>query len=164
MNKLLHFKTMFISRWIESARDEGFASLPGHKLLLFFLSCAITLVLSFGFLIGRLDGGLATLIEWGRVAAPPTPNYYLPPIFEMIAKCESGGSHYDQSGRVVRGRKDRHDIGLYQINEIIHRDAIKKTGLNIYAEEGNVAFAAHLYKIAGLEPWRLSRSCWRKYL
>jgi len=162
--KIIFSRTPVLRYWIESAKNEGFASEPAHKLLLFSLSFFQVLILGFGLMTNRLDGGLATLLEWGRVTAPPVPRYYLPPIFEMIARCESGGNHFDALGRVVRGRKNRHDIGLYQINEVIHQDLIKKTGLDIYTEEGNTAFAAYLYKIAGLKPWYLSRSCWRRYL
>lgn len=150
---------------IRLASQEGFASPTAHKLLLLSLCLLLVPLLGLGVLTNRLSSNLALLLEWGKIEAlPRIYNSDLPPIFGAIAACESGGRHYDENGRVVRGRKNRHDIGLYQINEIVHKTAIKKTGLDIYTEEGNTAFAAYLYEAAGLDPWRLSRSCWRKYL
>ncbi len=156
----------FLEKWLESTQKEGFDCEAGHKLTLFFTYTFLVLLLGLSALAGRLDGNLAYLAEWGRVSGLVPTRYHtsLPPIFAVIAKCESGGSHYDEQGRVARGRINRHDVGLYQINEVIHKIAIKKMGLDIYTPSGNTAFATYLYQKSGLEPWRPSRPCWRKYL
>ncbi len=166
MSDLLKFFSHVTSEWLNEAKKEGNNSPAAFKLLLSAIVLALFLILAFGALTGRLVGNLAYVAEWSQIAGiiKPFYNSNLPPIFTAIAKCESGGSQYDEDGRVVRGRVNRHDVGLYQINEVIHERAIDTTGLNIYEEEGNAQFAAYLYQQSGLKPWSSSRNCWARYL
>ncbi|MDO8574342.1 MAG: hypothetical protein Q7R86_01835 [bacterium] len=164
--KLNYIKKRFldsalIQNWRRDVETDGFDCYATRKLLLMAMMVVIVIIYGFGLITGRLSVGLAYLAMAGRVP-PPERNLVanLPPIFKVIADCESGGRQFDDRGRVVRGRKNRFDIGLYQINEVIHKKAIKETGFDIYTEEGNTNFAAYLYDLAGLEPWRNSKSCW----
>lgn len=82
------------------------------------------------------------------------------PILVDIARCESTFRQYDKNGRVVRGKVDKRDIGVMQINEFYQGDTAKKLGLDIYTVEGNVAYGKHLYQEQGTKPWASSKSCW----
>lgn len=85
-----------------------------------------------------------------------------------VCSCESTGSPYNTprqfnaDGSVVRGKINRHDIGMCQINSDYHEEAAKKMGMDIYTEQGNIEYANYLYKHEGLKPWSWSRSCWSK--
>ncbi len=158
----------FIDSWLIDIKKYGVNCYSAFKFMAFSVVSVFFFILSLGFVSGRLQGNLDYLIAWGQFSFSQTVqasnDYFLPDIFKTIALCESGGSQFDQNGRVVRGRVNRHDIGLYQINEVVHRSAIKTTGHDIYTEAGNTAFAAYLYETSGLHPWRLSKSCWRSAL
>ena len=85
------------------------------------------------------------------------------PILAHIAGCESHYRQLDSKGNVLRGRKNRHDIGVMQINELYHLEDAEKLGLDIYTIEGNVAFAKKLYDRFGAKPWMSSSACWAKF-
>ena len=155
-----------LKTWWHLAKDQD-SSLPFiRRFILTALASLFLFLVVVGLLTGRLESNLAYLKALSRITVLPRfPSLSsLPEIFKTIARCESGGSHFDDRGRVVRGRVNRHDIGLYQINEVIHRRAIAATGIDIYDEEGNIQFAEYLYEKAGLDQWRLSRRCWSRYL
>ena len=79
-----------------------------------------------------------------------------------VCLCESNLSHYEADGKtILRGRDNSDDVGICQINEEIHKEEIKINGFNIYSEEGNIAFAKHLYEEQGLKPWNSSKKCWK---
>ena len=82
------------------------------------------------------------------------------PILVDIARCESNFRQFDANGDVIRGRVDKADIGLMQINERYQGDTAKKLGLDIYSIKGNVAYAKHLYEEQGSKPWSSSEKCW----
>jgi transaldolase len=82
------------------------------------------------------------------------------PILVEIARCESEFRQYDKDGIVVRGRVDRADIGVMQINERYHDETAKKLGLDIHTITGNVAYAKYLYEKEGTKPWSASKPCW----
>ena len=86
--------------------------------------------------------------------------YSATPILVDIARCESTFKQFGDDGKVVRGRIDRDDIGLMQINERYHGDIAEKLGYDIYSVEGNVAYAKYLYKKQGTQPWSASEKCW----
>ncbi len=90
-------------------------------------------------------------------ATKPPPA--LPEEFEQIAFCESGGKHFDENGKVVRG-SNPDDIGKYQINEKFWGEGAKKLGYDIYTEEGNEAMALELYNRYHTKPWKWSKKCW----
>ena len=155
----------FVRNWLNEIKSQGFDCLATRKLLLLAGVFILLILFIIGVATNRVSNNVAFLVELGKVSfSPRTFKSNLPPIFQVIAACESGGRQFDESGRVIRGRINRYDVGLYQINEVIHRNAIQNTGLDIYTEEGNTAFASYLYQQSGLEPRRFSRSCWRDAL
>lgn len=89
-------------------------------------------------------------------------NFADTPILVEIAKCESTMTHFDKDGKLVRGKVDRRDVGVMQINEGYHLEDSKKLGYDIHTVEGNVAYAKYLYKKYGSEPWSASSPCWKK--
>lgn len=84
------------------------------------------------------------------------------PIMASIARCESQYRHLSRNGEVLRGKKNRYDIGVMQINELYHKETATKLGLNIFNLDDNVAYARHLYEKQGARPWMASSACWTK--
>ncbi|MFA6527837.1 MAG: hypothetical protein WCT20_05430 [Candidatus Babeliales bacterium] len=84
------------------------------------------------------------------------------PILADIARCESTMRHTDKDGTILRGEVDSDDIGVMQINTRYHLEDSKELGLDIYSLNGNLAYAQHLYKTQGVQPWRASQPCWGK--
>lgn len=84
------------------------------------------------------------------------------PILVEIARCESTFRQYDANGEVIRGKVNRKDVGVMQINEHYHADDAHKLGYDIYTIEGNLAFAEYLYSKYGTDPWSSSAKCWSK--
>lgn len=82
------------------------------------------------------------------------------PVLYEIARCESTFRHYNSKGDVLRGKVNKFDIGVMQINELYHLDKAKELGLDIYSLEGNIAFAKYLYEKYGSKPWVSSSKCW----
>jgi len=85
------------------------------------------------------------------------------PILAEIAKCESQFSQFDKDGNVVRGRKNKADVGIMQINEYYHLEDSKNVGIDIYTIDGNLAYGKRLYDIYGTSAWKSSQKCWGKY-
>lgn len=83
---------------------------------------------------------------------------------KVICSCESGLTHFDKNGDVLKGTINRFDIGICQINELYHQEKVDELGLDIYTEEGNIAYAKHLYDTQGDAPWIWSKPCWEKKL
>ena len=77
-----------------------------------------------------------------------------------VAICESGASQYDKDGRLLRGRVNPSDVGIFQINEKYHLAMSKKLGFDIHTTEGNIEYALWLMKNEGIQHWNASRSCW----
>ena len=85
------------------------------------------------------------------------------PILAEIARCESQFRHIGESGDIIRGKVNKSDIGVMQINTYYHNDGARKLGLNLSTLAGNMAYAKALYKKEGTAPWQSSSSCWEKY-
>lgn len=85
------------------------------------------------------------------------------PILAEIAKCESGFTQFTPDGTIARGKKNKYDVGIMQINEIYHLDDSKKAGMDIYSIDGNLAYAKHIYNLYGTSPWSSSQKCWGKF-
>ena len=92
-------------------------------------------------------------------------------VLMAICSCESDifgkgePQHYELDGiTVIRGRVDKRDTGLCQINRGFHLAAAKALGLDIDTPQGNWDYAKHLYQTQGTRPWEASRSCWSKKL
>ena len=107
---------------------------------------------------GLVVGGF----EIGYISAPIPVSaeiaQRIPPVLVRIAKCESGGSHYGQSGQVLINKTQ--DIGKYQIHVPIWGKKATEMGLNLAVEEDNEKFALWLYENYGSEPWVYSKKCW----
>src|SRR3990167_10407712 len=85
----------------------------------------------------------------------------LPPVFVKIAKCE-GWPHWDESGKVIKGKINPLDTGLFQINLKYNGAKAKELGHDVFSLEGNLAMTKYLYEKNGLSDWRHSKSCWKK--
>ncbi len=78
-----------------------------------------------------------------------------------IARCESQLQQYNKAGEVLRGKANRYDVGIFQINEQYHLERSQELGFDIYTPEGNVGYATWLMSTtAGRGPWVWSRHCW----
>ncbi len=82
------------------------------------------------------------------------------PELAEVARCESHFRHYDKEGNVLRGKENRRDVGVMQINEDYHLDTALEKEINLYTLEGNLEYARALYEKMGLEPWKYSKKCW----
>ena len=88
--------------------------------------------------------------------------FYDAPIMVKIAKCESTFRQFDKNGSIHRGKVNRADLGVMQINEYYHGDTALKLGIDLYSIEGNVEYARYLYEKEGTKPWLSSAKCWNK--
>ncbi len=87
-------------------------------------------------------------------------NYFADlPIMIEVARCESHFRQTDSNGKVLRGKENRFDVGVMQINEYYHANTAKRLGYNIYSTEGNTAFARYLYEKNGIKDWKPSWDC-----
>ena len=86
------------------------------------------------------------------------------PIMIQIARCESTFRQLDRDGEIHRGRVNKEDVGVMQINEHYHLETSENKNYNIYTLEGNTAYARDLYERQGIKPWSSSKACWGKYL
>lgn len=77
-----------------------------------------------------------------------------------VARCESTFRQFGEDGTVIRGKVNKADVGVMQINEKYHAETALKLGYDIYSVEGNVAFGKYLYKKYGTSPWYSSSACW----
>ena len=81
------------------------------------------------------------------------------PCRSSVAYCESRNRHYDHHGKVLRGRKNRNDIGIYQINRVWHERRAKTAGYDIWSPHGNAGYALWLYREHGIAPWAATARC-----
>lgn len=77
-----------------------------------------------------------------------------------IARCESRLQQFHEDGTLVRGKKNSHDVGIFQINEEYHLERSKSLGFDIYTAAGNIEYAIWLLKRDGDRHWRWSQGCW----
>jgi len=82
------------------------------------------------------------------------------PVLVEVARCESRFQQFDSNDQVLRGRVNRADVGVMQINEKYHAASAIKHGLDLYTLEGNLAYARYLYETQGTDPWVHSKKCW----
>lgn len=83
------------------------------------------------------------------------------PVLAEIARCESTFRQFDSNGNVIRGKVNKGDIGIMQINKYYHEDDAAKLGFDIYTVDGNLGYAKYLYQKYGLDPWSSSAKCWK---
>ena len=86
----------------------------------------------------------------------------LPPVLHRIAQCESRGQHWTKQGHVVRGTRNRHDLGLFQINTRIWGQKAQALGYDLHTPEGNTHMARYLFEHYGSVPWQSSAACWNR--
>ena len=77
-------------------------------------------------------------------------------LLKRITMAESNFEQFDKNGRVLRGKKNKHDIGIFQINVLYHPE------LPIWTAGENIDSAVSLYKKSGSKPWNWSKSVWNK--
>ena len=93
----------------------------------------------------------------------------IPPILKKIALAESMNSHYcteklvvkrlckkSEVGQVLRGVKDRQDIGKFQISLKFHKEQAEKMNLDLFKESDNEKYALWLFNNQGSVPWSAS--------
>ncbi len=85
------------------------------------------------------------------------------PIMVAIAKCESRFRHFNSEGNVLKGKENRYDRGVMQINLLYHAEKADELGLDLTNLDDNVAFARYLYEKFGAKPWMSSSACWAKF-
>lgn len=83
------------------------------------------------------------------------------PILAEIAYCESSFRQFNDDGTVLRGRVNKGDIGIMQINRYYHEEDAIKLGIDIFSLDGNIEYAKYLYKKYGSDPWVHSSKCWK---
>jgi len=86
------------------------------------------------------------------------------PVLAEIAKCESTFRHLTKEGKIIRGKANRRDVGIMQINEYYHAERAKKLGVDLHTLDGNLAYAKWLYSKYGESPWKPSKKCWKEAL
>lgn len=84
------------------------------------------------------------------------------PQLKKVAFCESSFRHFEKNGEPRRGKVNRYDVGVMQINELYHAKEAGALGFDLETIDGNVAFARHLYEREGSRPWNSSSPCWDK--
>jgi len=86
----------------------------------------------------------------------------LPPVMQRIAQCESQNQQFTKDGKVVRGKRNPHDMGLFQINTVVWGKKAAELGYNIRTQEGNAQMARYLFENYGSVPWQASAKCWSR--
>ncbi len=105
-----------------------------------------------------------------ELPATTTPEVKLHPALRPVCGCESSyegtwkgePQQFETNGEVRRGRVNRADVGMCQINLFYHGEAAEKMGVDLFTKEGNITYANHLYETQGLGPWIWSKPCWNK--
>jgi hypothetical protein len=69
----------------------------------------------------------------------------LPPVLQRIAQCESHGQHWIRNRTILRGTRNRHDTGLFQLNTVVWGKKAQKLGYDIRTPEGNAHMARFLF-------------------
>lgn len=85
------------------------------------------------------------------------------PELAEIARCESTFRHYSGE-QVLRGKVNRYDVGVMQINTLYHGETAEKLGLDLTDFGDNLAYARYLYEKEGVQPWSASKACWKPKL
>ncbi len=115
--------------------------------------------------IEQLPDSLADIINPKKAVEAQVRAYFKDsPILIRIAFCESTFRHYEKDGSVLRGVKNKRDVGVMQINEFYHASKADELKLDLENITDNMAYAQYLYDKKGTQPWAASRPCWGKDL
>jgi hypothetical protein len=82
------------------------------------------------------------------------------PVLAEIARCESTFRQVDKDGQVLRGKVNKSDLGLMQVNEYYHGEKADDLGFDLTTVNGNLAYGKYLYDKEGTTPWNSSKKCW----
>jgi hypothetical protein len=82
------------------------------------------------------------------------------PILVEISRCESTFRQVDKNGEVLRGKVNKSDLGLMQVNAYYHGEKASELGFDLMTVDGNLAYAKYLYEKEGTTPWNSSKKCW----
>ena len=132
-----------------------------HGLIALMLS---GLLLSVGVVLGKalpsreVPSALPQVVPQTRVVLVKEDT--LPPVMQRIAQCESRGQHFTKEGKVVRGKRNPQDTGLFQINAVVWGKKAEALGYNIHTPEGNAQMARYIFEHYGSAPWQSSAKCW----
>ena len=91
----------------------------------------------------RDNAGVADFVSWAFADVPD---------MITIAQCESGIRQYSSADVPLKG--GGRYIGIFQIDEQIHKAKAESLGFNIYTPEGNVGYARYMYGGSGTNPWK----------
>ncbi len=83
------------------------------------------------------------------------------PVMIAIAKCESSFRQFDSSNNVLHGGTGSM-VGIFQIDENIHKTKAASFGFDIDTVQGNIGYAEYMYETQGVSPWLSSFPCWNK--
>jgi hypothetical protein len=72
----------------------------------------------------------------------------------VIAKCESGFRQFAPDGTPLRGGTGKKYVGIFQIDENLHRQKALDMVYDINTVVGNVAYARYLHSKSGTNPWK----------
>lgn len=75
------------------------------------------------------------------------------PVMIDIARCESNFRQFTDAGAVMHGGAGGVYIGIFQFHELSHKKAAATLGMDLATVDGNIAYARHLYKLSGTQPW-----------
>ena len=122
------------------------------------------LLLSVGVVLGKAlpsreaPSALPQVVQQTRIVIVKEDT--LPPVMQRIAQCESRGQHFTKEGKVVRGKRNPQDTGLFQINAMVWEKKAEALGYNIRTPEGNEQMARYIFENYGSAPWQSSAKCW----
>jgi hypothetical protein len=86
----------------------------------------------------------------------------LPPVLQRIAQCESSGQQFARDGKVLRGKRNPQDTGLFQINAVVWAKQAEALGYDIRTRDGNEYMARYIFDNYGSVPWQSSAKCWSR--
>ena len=86
----------------------------------------------------------------------------LPPVMQRIAQCESWGQQWTRDGKVLRGKRNPQDMGLFQINAVVWAKKAAELGYDLHTREGNTQMARYIFENYGSVPWHASAKCWSR--
>ncbi len=78
-----------------------------------------------------------------------------------VARCESGLEHRDENGNLLPNQSGGSARGVFQVLMRIHRDEMRRLGLNPEDDRDYMEYVRRLYDAQGLAPWAESEHCWR---